>query len=340
MKMFAWVYSLVTGIPLTLIIIYILRNPENAEKWVSIGSRLFSHFSTAAERQSVAGDIQSDINAFAKAINNTIDPKVLPYGIQIKWEKIENTTQDSFVKEGKLVVRMQHHSNQARNIAVATLAYVRGGLLPETRPYLDDQVAEGLNLSMTRKVLLERKRLDAFQLFTKDIKTTDEPDVVRMSKIMDDLDGIGMFEPLMLREFADLGKTLTGTVPTDAVKNETRDFVDFTEKFTKKASGVDISPDFHRRFLRISIILIARLTTYASRGLDPYTKAVNTCLKHEVDSIYVCARGANIPVAGYLDTWLKQNQSWRRIGDYRSKGFDPNGRRVEGVCIVYKRVAS
>ncbi len=338
--MFEWAYSLVTGIPLTLIIIYILKNPEKAEKWVSIGSRLFSHFSNAAERQSVSGDIQSDINAFAKGINNTIDPTVLPYGIQIKWEKIENTTQDSFVKEGKLVVRMQHHSNQARNIAVATLAYVRGGLLPEARPYLDDHVAEGLGLSMTRKILLARKRFDAFQLFSKDLRTIDEPDVVRLSKIMDDLDGIGMFEPLVLREFADLGKSLTGKIPTDDVKNETKDFPDFTEKFTQKPSGVDISPDFHRRFLRISIILVAKLATYVSHGLDPYTKFVNTCMNRKVDSIYVCARGTNIEVAKYLDTWLKQNQSWRRIGDYSSSGFDPNGRKVEAICIVYKRVAS
>jgi hypothetical protein len=338
--MFDWVTSLITGGPLVLIMIYILKNPEKAEKWVSIGARLGSHFSRAAEKRSVSGDIQADINAFAKSVNSKIDPTILPYGIQIRWQNIEDASYDSFVNEGNLVVRMKHHSNQARNIAVATLAYVRGGLLPETRPYLHADVSEGLNLSMTRKILMDRKRLDAFQLFARETAICSEPEVIRLCKVLDDLDAIGMFEPLVLREFADLGKTLGGVPPNAAVKNETKDFVDFGEKLAEKTPGVDISPDFHRRFLRVSIILIAKLTTYASRGLSPYTNAVDRCFKDEVNSIYVCARGVNITAAEYLDEWLKGNQSWRRVGAARQKILDPRGNKVDGICIAYKRVNS
>ena len=148
----------VTATPLTILIIYFIKNPEKAEKWGSIIARVFSRASSAAEKRSVSGDIQSEINSFAKSIDGRIDSSIFPYGIKIKWEEPTDAQYDSFVNGENVVVRLKHHSNQAWNFALTTMAYVESGFLPNLRPHFDGTVSEALNLATTQKIICERKR--------------------------------------------------------------------------------------------------------------------------------------------------------------------------------------
>jgi len=317
-----------------------LLNPEKVEKWSSMIARLFSNLSSRAERRSVSGDIQADINSFAKAIGESIDSSILPYGIKINWENAADVSYESFVKNNLVVVRLRHHSNQARNFMLATLAYVQRGLLPDTRHHLAEDVSEALDLAMVEKVLLERKRLDSLPFLTKEIIGTRDPtsSVVRMHRILRNLDAKGMFNHILLREFADLGKRMSGAVPTDDIRSETRDFVNFCEKLTEKEPGVDVSPTFSGRNLRMSIVLIARVEKYLKQGIEPQLRWIEKCLANRIDSIYLCAWGVNVGPAQDLDKSLKTHRSLRRGGEGRFKALDNNGRYVDTICIFYKRI--
>jgi hypothetical protein len=322
------------------VIIYLLKNPEKAEKWGAILARCFAGLSDASERRSVSGEIQSDINSFAKDVTGKVEAAILPYGIKIKWEKGDNVSYESFVREGQVVVRMRNHRNQARNLALATIAYVQTGFLPDTRPHFDQEVSDAMDITMARKILLDRRRSDALSIFNKELVTQQTPMAARMCKIMQDLDTMGMFNEMLLREMADLGKRLTGIAPTEDNTKEIRDFVVFCEKLTEKEPGENVSPDFKKKLLRVSIVLIAKSKTYAEQGVAPHLNWVDKCLKEEIDSIYISARGPNIKAAHELDTLLQSYQSLRRIGERSGKVLGKKGEIVDGVCIVYKRLAS
>lgn len=331
-----------TGLPLLAIILYFLKNPEKAEKWAAILARLFAYFSDAAEKRTVAGEIQADIKSFANALSTRVNPAILPYGIKIRWEKTPEMSYESFVKDGQVVVRLRHHSNQARNFVLACLAYIQSGLLPEARPYFSASVSEALDLAMTRKALLDRKRSDAFSIFSKEIigERNSESAVLRMYDIMGDLDGMGMFSQILLREFGDLGKRLSGITPTSDIKDEITCFVMFCEKLAEKEPGVDVSPTFAEKILRLSVVLITRFDTYLRRGIEPHKKWIEKCLAEEVDSIYVCARGRNIEVARYVDGALRTEARLRKISEWKGKVLGAKGVKVDGVIMAYKRVVS
>lgn len=324
------------------VIVYFLMFPEKAEKWSSIIARLFSHVSNVAEKRTVAGDIQADINSFAKATNGKVDPSIFPYGIKIEWERATNVTYDSFVRNGQVVVRLRHHSNQARNFVLATLAYVQSGFLPETKVHFDSEVSEAMDLAATNKILLEKKRLDAFPLFKTEIieRKNSLSATLRMFKILEDLDSMSMFNNILLREFADFGKRLSGIAPTDVTKQETRHFVMFCEKLTQKEPRVDVSPTFTKRYIRVSIVLITKPETYVYRGIEPHRKWINKCLAEQVDSIYVCALGSNISAARELDRSLKTDERLRKVAETTDRLPGRGGRAVDRICIAYKRVVT
>jgi len=321
------------------VIIYLLKNPEKAEKWGALFARGFAGLSDASERRSVSGEIQSDINTFAKDVTGKVDASILPYGIKIKWEKSDNVSYESFVSEGQVVVRMRNHRNQARNLALATVAYVQAGFLPDARPHFDQEVSNAMDTAMARKILLDRRRSDALSIFNKEMLTEQTPMAARMSKIMQDLDAKGLFNEMLLREMADLGKRLTGIAPTEDSRKEIRDFVVFCEKLTEKEPGEDVSPDFKKKLLRVSIVLIAKSKTYAERGVMPHLNWVDKCLKEEMDSIYICATGPHIRAARELDALLQSYQSVRRIAEHSEKVLGQKGEIVNGICIVYHRLA-
>ncbi|RLI81348.1 hypothetical protein DRP04_06405, partial [Archaeoglobales archaeon] len=83
--------------------IYLLLNPEKAEKWGSLLYKLFCFVSLSAEKRYIALNIQGQINSFQKAINKEVEG-LLPYGIKIDWVG-EDITPESFIAEGKLIIR-------------------------------------------------------------------------------------------------------------------------------------------------------------------------------------------------------------------------------------------
>jgi hypothetical protein len=119
---------------LILIIIYMLLNPEKAEKWGSILVRIFARVNQAAELRTVAWDIQGEINEFSKKMQKSAKG-VMPYGIKINW--VKSAEKEAFIKGNDVVVVMSKHTNQARNLVNTCMAYLSVGLLPRARMYIE-----------------------------------------------------------------------------------------------------------------------------------------------------------------------------------------------------------
>ena len=278
------------------LLIYFIKNPEKVEKWSSIIAKTLSFISARWERASVAQDIQADINGFAEKVN-VEGSSVLPYKAKIKW--VSSTTREAFVKNGKIVIKMGHHSNQARNFFYATLDWVHCGLIPKSRHLIDSKVLRALDFTMVNKVLTETDRHDAKQLF---ISEAYEPEVNAGSLLeqycsaFTKLDEQGTFIGVALPEYSLLGETAGSSLSDPQIKAETISFAALLIKLANKKAGEDINPTYQGQYINCSIVLVAKHETYSMFGLDPYLKFVNQCKQKGIKSIYVCGHGNNVNV--------------------------------------------
>lgn len=340
-----WWTVLYTSIPwgaLLAILVYILTNPEKAEKWYSILARMVAFFHERGEKAHVASDIQADINLFSKKVNSEVDELILPDGIKIDWVRGE-TTREAFLRQNEVVVKMNHHRNQARNFVNATISYVTEGLISHARHLIDPIVLKACDFTMVRKILTENKRNSALQIFYNEIyepEKTQEPLIENYHTTMDSLDEKGLFTRLLVREFSELGLKMYGRASTTEIKEETRRFAEFLDRIATRERGVDVPLDFEGDSIRSSIVLIARPEVYRRRGLTPYINAILGCTETGCETIYVCASGtANVSVAKKVIRTFRESPVLRIVARLEHRLPFYRGRRPVAIVVILKSLS-
>jgi len=305
------------GLTLLLIftIAYLLFFPEKAERIGSMLYRALRGLGGFFEKRYVATDLQSTINRKQKQINSEVKG-ALPYPVAIKW--VQQVDPEAFIQRGRCIVRMHKSDNRARNLVTATMAYMGQGVIPFARRYIDDQVSEGLDLAITRSILVSEDAPDALDIFIEEILhplITEDEEFAELYRVMESLDDSGFLTRILLREFMELGRMLYPKSPHDELKEETRRFVHFLSNIALKESR-DVPLEFRGKALHVHVILVARSWKLELHGLDPYVKRCIESARSGVDAIYICARGDNISAAKEMADLVSQE----RIGLQRRKG--------------------
>ena len=279
------------------------------------------------EKSGVAKDIQSDINSFTKNVNSQTKEPILPYDAKIKW--VKGTTREAFVREEKVIVRMRHHKNQAKNFLYATLEWVNKGLIPQARHLLDKSVRRAVDLIFINKFLVEKKRFDARQLFLDEIYEREAKKgsiLERYCNTLDKLNDKGLFLGVVVQEFSSLGKRTGSAIPDKKTRFETISFMNMLERLANKPPGKDVNPTYIGENIKCSIVLIARYETYLMYGLDPYLNWINKCCEKGICSVYVCARGdANTMIVKKIRDAYEQS---KKISVISENIFPIKGKKV------------
>jgi len=323
------------------VVIYLVTHPEVAEKWGAILYRLFSKISRKAEINSVALDIQGRIGSFSKSISSEV-PGIMPYGVKIKWVTGE-MTKESFIKDRTIILRMNYHTNQDENVVYAAVEYIARGVLSDSRPHVDERVMKSAHLICTKK-LIEKERKTALQFYYGEILSPARKSDIELDKyvlIMQELDELGYFTQILLRELQRLGVTMQFSIPGEKVKEETKRFVEFLdEKVNKKKPGVDVDPTFVGEKIRTSIVYVARRETEtikpSLKWIERCLHWIELCVSKGIDTIYVCAKGThNISLVRQLEKRLESNPQLTKV--FRNEGRLPllKGRRVDNICVRY-----
>lgn len=321
-KMLDWLTALIASIPWILIVgllVYFVKNPEKVEKWSSIITKSISWIGSKWEKASVAQDIQADINGFAKTTNAGMTNPILPYGVKINW--VATTSREAFVKEGKVVVKMQKHDNQARNFLYALMEWTNRGLAPESRYLIDKTVLRAIDFAFMSKVLTETKRHDSKQLFIDEFFESEAKSgslLERYCTAFSRLDKIGLFTGVVLPEYPSIGRRFGSVIPNEKVRFETTQLAEMLEKLSRKKSGEDVSPNYKGENIGCSIVLIARPEVYSVMGLSPYLNFINKCCESGIFSFYVCAIGdANASIGRKVKDAFENSRKihfmWERV---------------------------
>ena len=125
-----------TGI-LAALLIYFITHPEKAEKWGSIFYRVFATVSHKAEQGYIALNIQGYTDDFSKRINREIDG-LLPHGLKIEWVR-GAISPESFIKGGKVVIKLSYHTNEDENVINVVREYVSKNLITNARPHISEK---------------------------------------------------------------------------------------------------------------------------------------------------------------------------------------------------------
>jgi len=311
------IYGGVVG-TLVYFLIFIIMNYDKAMKISSHFLKTLSTFNWF-ERRTVSNLIQGTINEYSARLNSEANG-LLPYGIQIKWVDPSKVDRDSFVKQGQVIVHLESHVNEARNLSRATWLYVQESLIPDSRKYVHGTIMRASDFTVVRKILTLERRNDALRYFNEEFvrpEVEKDAEIEKYINSLRDIDAQGFFTRILLREFLGLGPKLFPSVSDLVSERETKELTDVLTRLARKKKGVDVSPTYEGKIIRVSVMPIARAEV---DDVSPHVKFARSCVKDQIPNLYVVAREAvNISLARMV---VKEVESLRLFEKISEQEFD------------------
>ena len=311
--------------------IYLLLNPEKAEKWGSLLYKLFCFVSLSAEKRYIALNIQGQINSFQKAINKEVEG-LLPYGIKIDWVG-EDITPESFVAEQMVIIRLRHHKNRDENLIRILSEYLAKALVPEIKHHLKKETKQAIDYATMRKIL--KKAPSALNRF---YETVYKPEVEKnreieeYCKMMEDLDKHGYFTRIFLRELKDLGMEVKDSFPSENIDKEIKEFLQFLHRIAIKKREEDVPLQFIGDYIKTCLVLIARPEIMS---LDPHKERIKKNIFAGVRSFYLLGRGRNVELVKTMAKEIDKWENTRRLDTIQTFKIKYEGKKLNSICLRY-----
>ncbi len=276
------------------VLIYLLViAPEKGEIVAGWLAKLSTWTGKRAQKTATAIAIQSKVNSFTKSIETEVRG-LLPYGLKIKWVS-PDITKEAFIKENKVIIILSHHHNQDENLSKATALYMSRAVIPEARSHIDEKLCKAIDLMMTKKALYSfTEARSSFDHFVSNVL---RPLTINDNTLKDYCESIeateerGLFTRILLKELLELGRRRAGTTETGDTVFESNEFVKHLKKIAEKDRGQNIDPNFLKKYIRMSVILVARPENI-EHGHKPYINAVEKYgIKNGARTIYIFSRG-------------------------------------------------
>ena len=270
----------------------IFKNGERLDRWIARLERLLLWVGLKRDKRFVSKDIRWRINSASKKINKEAEG-VVTKGVDIVWVNQENI--ESYLRAGKVVIRMKHYSNQDQNISEAVSHYVQRGVLHTGKIYLPEKIKTALDLALTKKILSEESEestsLEYFSINKIEPLLKSDRDLEQSFATIEKMEEKGLLTRILLREIRALGKLLYPRRVEHLITNETSNFFSFLEPFANHQTGGDISEwNFLSNNIRIGILYVASKTKLDKLGLEPYKKRLEEKIKKGCKRIYIFGR--------------------------------------------------
>jgi hypothetical protein len=215
-------------------------------------------------------------------------------------EFVRSGEQVAELPDGTIIVGIAPHQDRTRNLVAAAWAFARNAVLPLARHHLDGDVSSGLDFSVT-KVILSRADTNAVSAFIREYwfpTIGDQPRLKELVNRLEILEDDALLGPVLLEEFAALGRKLALRNPSDDVKAETAQFVDHLAGLSSPQHAGEVGDGhFNGTQIRCAFILAGTADVIASKGAEPYRTAIDWAIRNAYPRIYVMARGAHIDLA-------------------------------------------
>lgn len=320
------------GIPLVLVlfIIYILFCPDKAQKIAGWIQYFFGYVLGCFKKASIKNRLESScskmLNKFGKELPELSIPK-----LSIEW--IRGDQYDTELKEGEAIIKLQFSKDQTKNIVNAASVYVRDSFLKHSKPYMNDSLRQAIDLSITRKILLkiDKNQRNILSQFNDDNSIRFDQCRNECNQV-ESVDDVGLLTRVLIREFDYFGDKLQGRIPNEKYKKEADNFLTYLFDIATRAYDENTKLQFVESTLKVGILLVARLDTYSSAGLDPYLRRIKLGFARGIETFYLLAREDKVQILESVATALLKTGIFTLIN--KPKVFkDQNNRDNLCYCL-------
>lgn len=278
------------GLLITLLIVIILIFILKPEIPKSIGVFFLSLFTIFkwARKEVISRSFEQDISKVSSGINKEIGRDILPDNPKIKW--VKNQTRESFLKNGKVVVKLDYHDDRNRSFALATASYVNKGLLPFARKYIPNDLIDSFGLLVTRRIITDKNK-EALDFFTTEILKdvfVEQPQVKEMYDELSEIDNNAMFMQILLPELWRMGEALfPHNVNLTNVGVEIEKLITFLHTIATKGYDEDAPLSLDGKLFKSRIIIVGKRNILDSRGVRPYINRIEQGIRLGYKTIYL-----------------------------------------------------
>jgi hypothetical protein len=329
-------FGVTAGFFIWLIIYLFVLHQEKGEKLVGWLAKFIAWTGKKAEKTATAMTIQGKIDSFVSAVNTEVEG-LLPYGLKIKWVSPE-LNREAFIKNNRVVVMLDYHSNQDENLSRATLMYMNKAVIPEARPHIHTKLGQAIDLMMTKKALFSFvEARSSFSHFVDSVlrpKLEKDQDIKEFCQIIDATDERGLFTRVLLRELLELGYKKAGITESGDTVFESNNFIKFLNEIAQKEKGQDVPLTFLGKDIKVAIILVAR-TGGESLTPDPFIKRVKEKIKQAVNVVYIFARGPNLRLARQVADGCESLPELTKLHEEEFPTRFPEGDLASGFCAIF-----
>lgn len=299
------------------------------------------------EKRYISNDIRGQLNVARRKMH--FGKEILPKAVAVAWVHTGGGEVHD-IREGEFIVRLDAREQQERNIATLATALVRRSTLTGLRHLIDAPLQTVIDLNLVRTLLKavgNRHALDWFLENDYLPGISVDPQTGHRNEQIVAIDERGLFTRLLLLELEQFSKEMAGRAPRPYMAGEIEGLVDFLYRLCTRQFGQDVPLRYHRAFIRIGIILVAKMDKILD-SIDPYVQAMQFNLQSKSNSIYVLVfdkewLGEFNPDAhrvyedqvSHLRTSLETETVAIRTHDVKYICIDQYGSRRKGRCIRF-----
>lgn len=317
---------------------WIVNNPDKVDRILSLLLRLFSLIPIARQslfHRRLATSLQATINVAAESINSNAF-RILPHTMKIEWTKTGQDAQ-TFLRDGQVIVRMHPNVDDDHNIVVSTMAYLKKGLIPQARHYVDATLMQATDYAVAKDIFKLAKRDSASEFFIQNIllpETNKNPQLTNDSTALDKISNAGFLSRIFLVQLHSLGRKLFPATPNIRVKRETRNFLEFLQNIASKKSNEIVNLDFAQSNIRVKVMLVAREET-KQRGAQDFIRRIKQAQSDGLDYIYITGWGKdNISFAEMLADSQQKAGRLAILSRYPYERMFSDVDKTSAICIV------
>ena len=307
---------------------------EKFEKPVARFYDLLSWVGASWRRRAIKADIQSNINTFSRTVDKEV-PNTMPYNMRLDF--VGEIDEAELLRDKNLVlVRIRDRKHDGKNFVHAMLSFCPVGVLPVSRPYLDDSLEDAIDFTVTRKFLNSIEYQSALNYLYKEViepETAGNSELDKLCRIFDHLDEQGLFTKVVLRELRDFGAKVGSRYPTEAHKKETRQFVEYMDTIAKRTIGEEIPTGFQGNNISVAFVFIGTSPKIETEGALPYLRAIQYDRWRGMERIYLAARDWAIDIAERTSYLAEKRKMSKILKSRRYYATDYSGQRREHILI-------
>lgn len=281
---------------IAFIIIY-FNYGDKIERLLASILKLFSWTGIFTKKLITTHDLQGKLNC---AINELKKDRLdLPEKkIKIKW--VKNLNRESFIKNGKMIVKLSYSKSTNDNYVRLSMGYIKSAIVPHVRNYMTKDLSDSLDFYYTKKIITLQENKLTLDYYIKSYlsKRLDENNEIQecYSKI-EEIDLSGILSRIYLNEIKKIpSKYYPNRLYDPKLVNCVKELLEFIYTIASRKKSVDVPLHHICSEFNINIALIAKQET-KSQGYRIYKNIIKNILKSNPDSLYFLSKDTNIKFA-------------------------------------------